>query len=89
MKTELLTLSPVEFCRETMACVEGYEFATQYQTMRAVWDACPRVDWLCWILKRIDAPQSEEVAGWAAAWSVQAEELRCRLANPFAKEIKA
>ena len=70
MKTELLTLSPIDFCDETDACRSGRDFATRYATMAEVWDACPRVDWLCWILAALDVTPDErknrEFMCWAA-----------------------
>ena len=46
MKTELLTLTPADFCRATNACADGAAFASQHATMAEVWDKCPRPDWL-------------------------------------------
>lgn len=56
MNKELLKLSPKEFCRETSACSDGLKFALKHKTMRQVWENCPRVDWLCWILNALDVP---------------------------------
>jgi hypothetical protein len=70
MKTDLLKLSPAEFCHVTDACPSGRAFALAHATMADVWDACPHVDWLCWILERLDvAPDERKVRGfmcWAA-----------------------
>jgi len=68
MKTALLKLSPARFCDVTNACAEGREFATKHKTMSAVWRACPRVDWLCWILNAIDAEADEKAVRLYMVW---------------------
>jgi len=68
MKTHLLSLSPAEFCKATKACSDGAEFATKHATMRDVWDACQRVDWLVWMLDAIDAPQDEKACRLFMVW---------------------
>ena len=55
MKSYLLTLSPAAFCHETEACIAGREFAVTQPTMADVWDNCPRVDWLVWVLDALGA----------------------------------
>jgi hypothetical protein len=55
-----LNLNPKEFCSSTDACREGREFAEKYNTMAEVWDACPKADWLLWILRAIDAPANDK-----------------------------
>lgn len=68
MKTELLSLSPAEFCRITCACESGALFATKYATMAEVWENCARVDWMVWILNAIDAPQDEKACRLFMVW---------------------
>lgn len=68
MKTELLSLSPADFCRTTNACAEGATFASQFKTMAEVWQNCPRVDWLVWILNTVDAPQDERACRLFMVW---------------------
>ena len=68
MKTHFLSLSPREFCDATRACSEGVKFALQYDSMREVWDHCPRVDWLCWILNTLDVPADEKTVRLYMVW---------------------
>jgi len=68
MKTHLLKLSPGEFCKETNACDEGAAFAPAFKTMSAVWSACPRVDWMIWILNAIEAKHDEKAERLFAVW---------------------
>jgi len=63
-----LNLNPKEFCSATDACQEGREFAKKYNTMAEVWDACPRADWLFWILTAIDAPVNDKTERLFAVW---------------------
>ena len=71
MKKELLKLNPIDFCIETNACAEGVAFAAKFGTMAEVWDACPRVDWLTWILNAIEAPSDEKAMRLHACWCVR------------------
>ena len=68
MKNHLLKLSPLEFCDQTKACDEGRIFALKHKTMVEVWDNCPKVDWLLWILKAIDAPKDKKNLRLFAVW---------------------
>jgi hypothetical protein len=69
----LLTLTPVEFCKATRACDVGREFALRHETMAEVWDACPRTDWLIWICRKVDwmpAPRTLRLyAVWCARYT--------------------
>jgi hypothetical protein len=71
MKTQLLKLNPVQFCKETNACSDGEDFAAKHKTMAEVWDNCPKVDWLTWILDAIDAPHDEKAMRLFACWCVR------------------
>ena len=66
-----LNLTPKEFCSATDACQEGREFAEKYSTMAEVWDACPRADWMLWILIAIDAPINDKTERLFAVWCVR------------------
>jgi len=66
-----LNLTPKEFCDATDACQEGREFAEKYSTMAEVWDACPRADWMLWILIAIDAPINDKTERLFAVWCVR------------------
>ena len=71
-----LNLTPKEFCSATDACREGREFAQKYNTMAEVWDACPRAEWLLWILKAIDAPANEKNERLFAVWCARNTPMR-------------
>ena len=47
------TMTPKQFCAHFDACSDGEEFAANFKTMADVWDACPRADWLLWILDKL------------------------------------
>ena len=68
MKKHLLKLTPREFCAETNACHEGAVFASRFKSMSAVWKACPRADWLIWILNAIEAEHDEKAERLFAVW---------------------
>lgn len=68
MNTKLLKMTPREFCAATQACSEGTRFALKYKTMRSVWEHCPRVDWLCWILNGLDVPADEKAVRLYMVW---------------------
>lgn len=60
MSTHLLSLTPYEFCRATDACAEGRDWAIMRPDMATVWDACPRADWMLWMLNKLGhVPQRE------------------------------
>lgn len=44
--TNLLTLTPAEFCAATDVSMAEHRFALRYATMAEVWDAYPKPDWL-------------------------------------------
>ena len=71
-----INLNPKEFCSATNACEKGREFAEKYNTMAEVWDACPRADWLLWILKAIDAPENEKNERLFAVWCARNTPMR-------------
>jgi len=66
MKTELLTLTPVEFCLGSADCPFGGYFIRRFRTMAETWDNCRRVDWLLWILGKLEAEGIPEFAQWCA-----------------------
>ena len=68
MKTQLLKMTPREFCVATSACSECTRFALKYKTMHSVWEHCPRVDWLCWILNELDVPADEKAVRLYMVW---------------------
>ena len=64
-------MTPKEFCEKYDACYDGAEFATKYDTMIAVWDNCPRVEWMIWILDRIEIKMDDKEARLFACWCAQ------------------
>ena len=68
MKTDLLQLTPKQFCAATGPCSGGTELALKHKTMKAVWDECQRGPWLIWILKAIDAPVDEKACRLYMVW---------------------
>lgn len=64
----LLTLTPAEFCALTKACDEGREWAVTQPTMADVWDRCPRIDWLLWILDRLGQRPDDRTLRLFAIW---------------------
>ena len=71
-----LNLNPKEFCSATDACQEGEVFAEKYNTMAEIWDACPRADWLLWILIAIDAPKNDKTERLFAVWCARSTPMR-------------
>jgi hypothetical protein len=64
----LLTLNPKEFCTAISACDDGREFALRHATMAEVWDACPRLDWLLWIVRKVDRMPDDRTLRLFAVW---------------------
>ena len=64
----LLTMSPAKFCEATEVCAEEREFALRYGTMAEVWDNCPRLDWLFWIMHRLDQRPDDRTLRLFAVW---------------------
>jgi hypothetical protein len=70
-----LNLTPKQFCDATNACVKGYAFAITQQTMADVWDNCPRVDWLLWMLDKLDRRPDDRTLRLFAIWCVRTTPL--------------
>ena len=66
--SDLLKLSPAEFCAATKACEEGRGFAIQHPTMGEVWDVCPRPDWLLWLVDRLGQRLDDRTLRLFAVW---------------------
>ena len=41
-----------QFCEKHGACSDGAKFARQFPTLAEVYDACPRGDWLWWMIRK-------------------------------------
>lgn len=61
-------LTPKQFCDETVACRDGRAFALTQPTMADVWDNCLCVDWLLWILEKIDRSPDDRTLRMFAIW---------------------
>lgn len=44
-------MSPARFLKLMGACESSVEWARAYRTSAEAWDACPRADWLLWLLE--------------------------------------
>ena len=64
-------MTPKEFCKKHYACSDGAEFAMRHETMIAVWDNCPKVDWMIWIMDRLEIKMDDKKARLFACWCVQ------------------
>lgn len=47
-------METIDFCKKHNACKDGAAFAAQFSTLAEVWDACPRADWMIWMLQKAD-----------------------------------
>jgi len=66
--SDLLTMSPADFCSATKACDEGRDWALTQPTMIDVWENCPRSEWLLWILDAIDQRHDDRTMRLFAVW---------------------
>ena len=66
----MTTVTPAQFCAHHNACLDGAEFAAKYKTMAGVWDACPRADWLLWILEKLEVRDDKKLRLFAV-WCVR------------------
>lgn len=69
--SDILTLSPADFCDRFDACSEGREFAVTKATMAEVWNTCNRVDWLIWIMQRLGQEPDRKRLRLFACWCVR------------------
>ena len=66
--SNLLKLSPADFCSATKACDEGRDWALTQPTMIDVWENCPRSEWLLWISDAIDQRHDDRTMRLFAVW---------------------
>ena len=66
--SQLLKLSPAEFCAETKACAEGRDWALTQPTIADVWENCPNAEWLLWITDAIDQRPDDRTLRLFAIW---------------------
>ena len=64
----LLKLKPIDFCLATNACRDGRDWAITQPTMAAVWDNCPRPEWLLWICDKIGQKPDDRTLRLFAVW---------------------
>jgi hypothetical protein len=41
-------------------CNEAVKWASQYDSLQAAWDACPRGDWMGWLLDRLEVDKKQK-----------------------------
>ena len=70
----MTTMTPKQFCAHFDACSDGAEFAAKFSSMAEVWDACPRTDWLLWILDRLEIRDDKKLRLFAC-WCVRNTKL--------------
>ena len=63
--------TPKDFCESHYVCPEGKRLALKHETMAEVWDACPRADWLIWILEKTDQETDSKTLRIFACWCVR------------------
>ena len=78
MNNTLLNSTPEQFCNLTNACKEGREYALTQPNMAAVWDNCPRADWLLWITDKIGCTPDDKTLRLFAVWCVRETPLADR-----------
>ena len=66
--SNLLNLSPADFCAATKACDEGRDWALTQPTMSDVWDNCPCAEWLLWITDAISQRPDGRTLRLFAVW---------------------
>ena len=66
--SNLLKLSPADFCTRTKACAEGRNWALTQPTMADVWENCPNAEWLLWISDAIDQRPDDRTLRLFAVW---------------------
>ena len=45
-------MNHIEYLHSVRACYAAVEYARQYPTLAAAWDACDNVDWMLWVCDR-------------------------------------
>ena len=63
--------SPKDFCKSNDVCPEEKPFVLQYKTMSEAWNACPRADWLIWILEKIGHKLDSKTLRLFVCWCVR------------------
>ena len=71
MNPNHLWLLPKQFTTQFNACLEGVDFACKYQTMKEVWDNCPRVSWMLWIANKLQLKLDQKAIRLFACWCVR------------------
>ena len=66
--SNLLNLSPADFCEATKACAEGRDWAVTQLTMSDVWENCPNAEWLLWIANKIGQRPDDRTLRLFAVW---------------------
>ena len=67
----MINITSKDFYESHYACPEGKRFALKHKTMAEVWAACPRADWLIWILERTGHKLDLKTLRLFACWCVR------------------
>jgi hypothetical protein len=60
VSTSTETLSIADLLRSVGACPEALRWAEGYDNPQAAWNACPRGDWMLWLLGRLSGPPDSD-----------------------------
>ena len=66
-----MNITTKDFYESHYACPENRLLALRYETMAEVWDACPRADWLIWMLERTSHKLNPKMLRLFACWCVR------------------
>ena len=70
MKTEI-----ENYLKKHDACREGAAYALTQNSMKEVWDNCPKIDWLLWILIKEEKSSEKELRLFAVWCARQVQHL--------------
>jgi hypothetical protein len=66
---------------DSKPCAEAVKWAENYNTLQAAWDACPRGDWMGWMLDRLSAVDQKK--------KIKLCYMNARLALPYTTDPHA
>ena len=85
----------IEYLQSIPACCPAIEYARQYPTLAAAWDACDNVEWMLWLCDRALTPQQRtllacDLAETALPYAGDSETLlQCLLTAHICREWAA
>ena len=62
----------IEYLQSLDACHGAVDFANKHKSLKTAWEACPRSDWMLWLLGHINYRDDRNYrlyASWAASWA--------------------